>query len=76
MKMTDERFAEILNHVSETWVDLKQTDFAGKAELCEAILMQSKKCDHALNKAREVRGDTALKLLELANLNLAPLNLD
>lgn len=36
--MTTDRHDQILNNVAEEWADLKQTDFATKAELCEVIL--------------------------------------
>ena len=41
--MTDERAMQIINNVAEEWVDLGETDFATKNELCDAILWLRKK---------------------------------
>lgn len=43
--MTPDRHDQILNHIAEEWVDLKQTDFATKAELCEVILRLMEELD-------------------------------
>ncbi len=45
--MTTDRHDQILNHVAEEWVDLKQTNFATKAELCEVILRLLNELDDA-----------------------------
>lgn len=36
--ISDDRALQIINNVAEEYVDLGQTDFATKAELCSAIL--------------------------------------
>lgn len=46
--MTTERFDQICNNVTEEFVDLNQTDFATKKELCEVIyeLLDKISVDH------------------------------
>lgn len=37
-KPSKKRILQIINNIAEEYVDLKQTDFANKEELCEVIL--------------------------------------
>lgn len=70
--MTDERAAEISNHVSEEFNDCGKTDFATKKELCECIQWYQRRFDEWNNMHQDLRGKIMLMALEVATTKQHP----
>lgn len=51
--MTTERYEQILNNISEEYVDLGKTRFATKQELCEVVLRLRQEGDVEAQKLRD-----------------------
>ncbi len=50
--LSEDRALQIINNVAEEYVDLGETNFATKAELCEAILWLRKSSDREFHRTR------------------------
>ena len=70
LTLTNERYAQILNHVSEEWVDHGLTNFATKQELCAALLRAKMEVTQQ-HSAESIRASNRLtEQVELLNKNL------
>ena len=65
-KFTAEQLEQVLNNVSEEYVDHGDTSFANKECLCEAILYEREQFQKGLNDARARSDEWMLRYVELA----------